>query len=306
MLFNARLGGVRLRGEANWEIMPRARFSGAQADAVFAIGATGNGQASIGYGASDGRLRMGFGYTRSFAPVALTASASADDSGALSLGLNLTMSIGPNGRGRFGAIRAESRAATGALLIRAFDDRNGDGIRQPDEEFETLGSALVNGLPTELEAHADGEGAILGSLDPAVPVKVAIDPSTIADPTKVPTRPAVMVVPRAGVVMPLNIGIASTGSIEGTLVDLNGALAGHTLELVDETGGVAARTRTEFDGLFVFEGVRQGQYSLRVETASGALILRTVVVSAQDNWIRLGSLRADERSGKLAANSVAE
>ena len=290
MLFNARLRGIRLRGEANWEIGPAMRFVGAQANGVFAVGASGSGQASLGYGARDRRVRFGLGYTRSFAPVAITASANADTGGAFSLGLDLTLSVGPNGRGRFGSIRAESRAQTGRLLVRAFEDHNGDGIRQHGEDWHPLRTALVNGLPVELEQASDAGGGMLAALAPAVPVSLAIDPSSIADPNKVPTSRGVMVAPRAGVVMPLELGIVSTGTVEGTLADARGPLAGYRLELVGLDGQGNLVTHSEFDGLFVFEGVRHGRYMLKMIDKSGPVELRMVETGANKARVRLGRI----------------
>lgn len=290
VLFNTRMSGVRLRGEANWEVVPDLRFTGAQADAVFGVGKSGSGQVSIGYGARDGRFRYGLGYTRSFVPVALTASASGDDRGAFSLGLSLTLSMGPDGEGRFGRIGSESRAQTGTLLVRTFDDLNGDGTRQEGEGWQPLKSALVNGLPVEIEPSGVEGIGMIASLAPAVPLSIGLDTSNIADPTKVPTRRGVMVVPRAGVVMPVELGIVSTGTIEGTLADAEGPMAGYRLELIGLDGQDDLVTRSEFDGFFVFEGVRSGRYMLRMIDRAGPVELRQVETGADKNLIRLGQV----------------
>ena len=293
LLFNTRLGKVRLRGEANWEMDSALRFAGAQANAVMGIGVSGSGQASLGYSAREGHVRFGLGYTRNFAPVAVTATAGGDGSGAFSLGLDLTLSIGPNGRGRFGAIRAESRAQSGSLLVRAFDDRNADGIRQEGEAWQPLRTALVDGLPVELAGARTEGGGTLASLTPSLPVTIGIDPSSIADPTKVPTHRGIVVVPRAGVVMPLELGIVATGTIEGTLAGAHGPLAGYRLELVGLDGQADLIAHSEFDGFFVFEGVRSGRYSLRMIGREGPLDLRQVDATKSGERIRLGQIATE-------------
>ncbi|TPG56487.1 carboxypeptidase-like regulatory domain-containing protein [Sphingomonas glacialis] len=90
----------------------------------------------------------------------------------------------------------------------------------------------------------------------------------MADPFDVPATDGVMVLPRAGMTTPVELGIVGTGSIEGKMTGAGGALAGELVELVDSKEAVIAKVRSEFDGYFIFERIRYGRYRLRLSGAS--------------------------------------
>jgi hypothetical protein len=71
---------------------------------------------------------------------------------------------------------------------------------------------------------------------------------------------------------------------------------GVDLELVDASGKMAATTRTDFDGFFLFERVAYGAYTIRVSQASAdAARIATdlgvrLAVGPDKALIRLGSI----------------
>ena len=73
---------------------------------------------------------------------------------------------------------------------------------------------------------------------------------------------------------------------------------GLDLELVDQSGKVLAKARTDFDGFFLFERVPYGAYTIRIdkESAATAKVLQDlglqVQVSGEKSIIRTGAVHA--------------
>jgi hypothetical protein len=287
LLLNTRVGKVRLRGSAGVEFGPKLRFASADLTADLPTGRSGNAQALLGYG--DGAGRYGLSYTRDFDRFALTASASGDTRGQLSLGLNLVVSVGRDGSGRFSRFASAPLAQAGSLLVRAFDDRNGDGERQADESWVAVPGLLINDLPVRAAKKGTVDAQSIDDLEAGVPVKVALDRSAIADPFSIPSRRGAIATPRAGVSAPIALGIMGTGTIEGVLMAGETPAAGQRLALVGADGKVAAHARSEFDGVFSFEQVPYGRYALRVEASAGPP-LAEIVLSYDQPMRRLGKL----------------
>ena len=105
------------------------------------------------------------------------------------------------------------------------------------------------------------------------PITIGIDRSSLGDPMLAPKKALQVVVPRPGVPAPVDIGLVSSGDIEGAIVK-NGGLGfeGVDLELLDSSGAVAGTARTDYDGYFLFEGVPYGTYRVRIAKNSAEAI----------------------------------
>lgn len=98
------------------------------------------------------------------------------------------------------------------------------------------------------------------------------------------------------------------GEVDGTLVKAGGtSLEGVDLELVDARGIVMSRTRSDFDGYFLFERVPYGQYRLRIAKASAdaarlhAGLAGDVQVSGKAPSLHLGVTAADPSDLRTAS-----
>lgn len=299
LLLNSRLGKVRFRGELDVSLAPEARVQSAMLTANWSAGRRSELQATIGHSGREALSYAGLSYTRDFQRFSLSANGLVDSRGGYSAGLSLQLGIGKDARGRFGRFRSTAQAASGAIAVTAFEDRNGDGVRQSDEPLALPPGLIVNDVPIGPPAKPKpGETAILiDGLSPALPVRVSIDESAIPDPFQLASTKGLAAVPRAGLVTPILLGIVATSSVDGTLVLDGRPAAGEPIELVDAKGQVAYRLRTEFDGFFSFERVRYGSY--RLQLARGArLLAEQVTVGADRPAVRLGTI---ERSATLAA-----
>lgn len=272
LLANARIGRVRLRGEA------RFLLSGASADTRVAVVGewTGKGdaewRAELGYDRELDRARAGLGYTRRFNKLQLSGFGEVATDGSVAASLSLAFSFGPKPAGGGWRLSSEKLGGRGQVMADVFMDDNGDGIRQP-------GEAAVVGVPLTagnafVEASTDKSGrATIDGLEPFRPVMIGIDAGSLPDPYVQPALPGVVVTPRPGVATRVALPMTQAGEIEGVAIrDGGNPIEGLSLELVDAEGRVRATTLTEFDGYFLFESVAYGRYAVRMAKASAAAL----------------------------------
>lgn len=311
LLANARIGRVRVRGEA------RFALSGGNADSrMTLIGEwAGRGDAEwrteLGYDRGLDRARAGLGYTRRFNKLQLTGFGEVASDGSVAASLALAFSFGPKSNGGW-RVSSEKLASRGQVVAEVWMDENGDGVRQPGETALpdvplTAGNAFVDAATDKA-----GLGAIDG-LEPFRPVMIGIDAGSLPDPYVQPALPGVVVTPRPGVATRVLLPMAAAGEIEGVLRrDGGNPVEGLSVELVDAEGRLRATTITEFDGYFLFEGVAYGRYTVRPGKASaaalrldGALVLSAAPGKATPR-VRLGTVALKPLSRDVAIRAEAQ
>ena len=310
LLANARIGRVRLRGEA------RFNLSGQEADTrVAVIGEwAGKGdaewRAELGYDKGLARARAGLGYTRRFNMLQLTGFGEVATDGSVAASLSIAFSFGPKPAGGGWRLSSEKLGGRGQVMVDVFMDDNGDGIRQP-------GEAALKGVPLTagnafVEASTDDNGrAMIDGLEPFRPVMIGIDAGSLPDPYVQPVLPGVVVTPRPGVATRVALPMTAAGEIEGVIIrDGGNPVEGLTLELVDVEGRVRATGLTEFDGYFLFESVAYGRYTIRPAKASAAalrldsaFVMRASPGKAMPR-VKLGTLALKPASRALAGGSA--
>jgi len=271
LLANARIGRVRLRGEA------RFALSGDSSDTrVALIGEwAGKGdaewRAELGYDRGFDRARIGAGYTRRFKRLQLSGFGEVASDGSLAASLSLAFSFGPKPNGGW-RVSSEKLASRGQVIADVWMDDNGDGIRQPREA--PLASVPLTAGHGYIDAATDTQGqAVIDGLEPFRPVLIGIDAGSLPDPYVQPALPGIVVSPRPGVATRVALPMTAAGEIEGVMRrDGGNPIEGLGLELVDAEGRVRATTLTEFDGYFLFEGVAYGRYTVRLGQASAAVL----------------------------------
>src|SRR5690606_29072776 len=214
-------------------------------------------------------------------------------------------SFGPDPLAGGWRMSSDKLAQRGQAAVAVFLDRNGDGLRSPDEEA-LPGVGITAGQhgavePTDARGHAFVEG-----LQPYQKVLVSVDESTLPDPFLVTRGKGIVVTPRPGVAARIELAITPTGEVEGVVAGPEGTpLAGAELELVDGGGRVTARATSEFDGFFLFDRVAYGRYRIQLAAESqAALGVAPDLASA----IELGPSQTIERLGTIrlrAATTVA-
>lgn len=167
----------------------------------------------------------------------------------------------------------------GSLLLDAFMDRNGDGIRQPDE----VGAAnvmLEGGPKRGLVTGPDGRLLVTGlGAGPTAHMDVNLDrldnPAVATPPTRLDLRP------RPGAVARVAFPMRPTGgvTVKVELLRDDGqrvGLASVRLQLVPDKGAPVEGV-TEFDGTAVFDQVPMGAYRIQLEPKQAARLRMRLV-----------------------------
>ena len=312
LLANARIKGVRLRGEARYRLTAGARFESATLVGEWSAGGDdryrNDWRAEIGYDQPLRRARAGLGYIRRFEKVALTASIEGATDGAVAAGLDLAFSLGRDPSKNRLRVTSDRLATRGQAVARVFRDLNGDGRWQPGEPQEKDVQLSAGRVPVSRLTGADGV-VLIDALEPFQPVLIGVDASSLPDPYVQPASAGVVVTPRPGVSITIDLPLSSAGEVDGTLLRDGGtSLEGVDLELIDVEGRVARKTRSDFDGFFLFEGVSYGRYSLRIpKNIADAIKLEPslggiAIVNDQTPLFHMGAVVARPVTAAIASN----
>jgi hypothetical protein len=309
---NGRFGGLRLRGEAKFGLIGDSGFRQSRLTGEWRAGEHSDWRAELGYEASGKKGVFGVGYTRRFDKFALTGQLRGATDGSVSAGLNLAFSLGPDPvRGGF-RLSSEKLAASGQAYATVFQDENADGIRQPGEKVEKA-VELTAGLSARGDPTDERGQTFIGGLTPYVPVLIGIDTSSLPDPFVQPATSGIVVTPRPGIPVVIELPLVSAGEISGTLLREGGrSLNGVGIELLDKGGRVVKMTRSEYDGFFLFESVPYGKYRLRIAALSATVVKVNpdieigVELNAKNSTADLGQIIAREVARIAVAEPPAE
>ena len=185
------------------------------------------------------------------------------------LRVGLTLSVGAlfNPVSRRYQLAPPGAASGSSMVIDAFADSNGDGLRGVDE-------APVGGLPITSGArqvHTNTHGiAVVTGLGDGTRARIEALPDEIDDPFLKLDHAVVEFVPRAGRVGVAHYAFVQNGetSVHARFVAHDGSsrpLSALTLQLMDENGKVVAAGRTEFDGSLLIEALRPGRYRVIID-----------------------------------------
>ncbi len=303
LLANSRFGPVRVRGESQFSMAPHAQFERVSLIGEWSPKAKGPYQSLLrgefSYEQRADKASFALGYVKRFDKFAVSANVQGDTEGRVALGVSLSFSLGPDPL-RPGGIRVTSQrlATNGQVLARVYRDKNRDGIRQSDEILEpavqlTAGMSVVGGVTN------DAGAVVIDNLEPFRPMVIGVDAGSLPDPFMQPSLPGIVVVPRPGIVATIELPLVSSGEVDGTLVRAGGnPIEGADLELVDTRGNVISRTRSDFDGFFLFSSVPYGEYRLRMGKTSAEI---TGLVVAADRPVVLDDLAPMVNLGPVAA-----
>ena len=288
-----RVGPVRLRGSASFEVAPEKRFRTAELSGYWSASDNVDWEGALAYDARQGRARARLTHVRRMSTMAVALTGEAASDGSMAVGLNLNFSLDPR-RGLH--LSRQPLAGAGIVRARVFRDLNDNGLREPDEPLEK--GALITTGTLVAPMATDAKGSVtIGGLATYAPMAVGIDRSSLSDPMLAPKKAIQVVVPRPGIPAEVDIALVGAGDIEGAIVK-NGGLGfeGLDLELLDAGGKVVATTRTDFDGFFLFERAPYGRYTIRIaqESAKAAGVAADLklqlTITADTAIVRLGSI----------------
>jgi len=302
MLANTRFLGFTVRGEADYRISgPRRGFNEASLTVERALSDRSDLRLDVEHTARSGVTDFELGFVRHFKKLSLLASGRVDSRGSIGANLSLNFSFGPNPLTGGWRMSSEKLAQRGAAAVSVFLDQNGDGVRSAGEqalpEVGVTAGQYGESDPTDDQGYAMVEG-----LPPYQKVLLSVDESTLPDPFLMPRGKGIVVTPRPGVPAVVELAVAPTGEVEGTLNGPEGTpLAGAQLELVDGRGEVIARTISEYDGFFLFDRVVYGKYRLQLSDGSRAVLGVAPDLATQ---VELGPEKTLQRLGTIRLHSA--
>lgn len=182
--------------------------------------------------------------------------------------LAVSTSIGREPRSKKMYMTSEKSADSGRVSARVFYDRNNNTVF--DKGDLPIEGAKVNAPQVQKQAQTDKDGvALLTGLKKYTPTDIVVEKNSLEDPFWEPSQQGNSVVPRPGHAELVEIPVIATSEIEGVvrLAKEDGdkvPLPNTRLQLVDESGGVADETRSEYDGFYLFMKVPPGRYSVRL------------------------------------------
>jgi hypothetical protein len=307
VLLNGRIGKVRVRGELDFDLAQRNGLRRATLTGEWA----GKGERDrlpswrleLGYDRFARRGTAEIGYVRRFERFSVISRLHGGSDGSIGAGINLAFSLGPDPRkGRTIRVSSSRLAARGQVMARVFNDLNNDGLRQEGEPFEKEVQLTAGRRAARTLTNANGE-VIMDDLSPFEPTLIGIDASSLPDPLIQPVGPGKVVTPRPGVVAVIDLPLVAAGEVDGTLISAGGGgIEGVDLELVDGKGIVISRTRSDFDGFFLFEKVPYGRYAVRVATLSAqaaglvTALRGDILLDGKGAMARLGPVTAEKSS----------
>ena len=138
---------------------------------------------------------------------------------------------------------------------------------------------------------APGTVAIKG-LSPDRPLRIDTEDFSFDDPFLVPRQRIYELYTHAGSDISVDISVVETGDIEGYVYrdGQNKGARGVEVTLFDRSGKEVARTRSAFDGYYMFDLVPAGEYEIRVKSASGEMLRQDVTLDAEEGYVLLDAV----------------
>ncbi|MGN6155805.1 MAG: MSCRAMM family protein [Sphingomicrobium sp.] len=269
LIGTGRIGPVRVRGSTTLEINGKSRFRGAELTGYWSASDNVDWEGTLAYDGPLHRARARISHINRFDGLALAITGEAATDGSVAIGFNLNFSLDPS---HGFDLSRQPLASGGSIRARVYRDLNDNGIADPGEPLEKGAIVTAGHMVAKDPTNAKGMVMVAG-LATFTPITVGIDRSSLGDPMLAPKKALQVVVPRPGVPAQVDIGLVSSGDVEGAIVK-NGGLGfeGIDLELLDSSGAVVGTARTDYDGYFLFEGVPYGTYRVRIAKSSADAI----------------------------------
>ena len=168
-----------------------------------------------------------------------------------------------------GLPRFTSNAVAQSTLasVNVFNDKNRNGIKDPDESAMKNVNLVVNQREGTYKTNDDGI-AVVGPLRPHRPADLSISLDSIEDPSSKPAFAGVRLVSRVGKVAEVNLPFITVGGIDG---NVNIETAGKkepmnriSVEIFDSNQRLISSVKTDRSGFYSFEDLKPGQYRITI------------------------------------------
>ncbi|NTU68597.1 MAG: carboxypeptidase regulatory-like domain-containing protein [Chlorobiaceae bacterium] len=222
---------------------------------------------SIGYSPLSHTLTASIGINRTAGPFALGVTGNYTGRETWNVGIQLSTNLSrepQSGEWRTNGSLNSQLAGVSAL---AFLDLNHNKQKDPEEqELQDVGF-IVNQQRMPAVSNSNGVAFFQG-LAPYVPTDISISASTLKELLWIPAEKGVRVVPRPGYPVQALVPVWITGEVSGRAYrrkeGVESLAPGIAIEALDKTGKVIARTRSEYDGVYILGALPPGMCTVRV------------------------------------------
>ncbi|WP_052761837.1 carboxypeptidase-like regulatory domain-containing protein [Aurantiacibacter luteus] len=284
---------TQVRGSLGYRILPDPALVQVSADVHHALDDRTVVNASAAYALESREFTVGVSAVREFERFTLALDGQyALQQRTYAVALRLGFSFGRDPlQDRF-FITSPGKASSGAVALRAFQDRDGDLLYGPGDTAlpEVTFTAFNNTASTDERGFAR-----LGELGDGTPVAVQVDPSSLPDIAMAPVNRGVEIVPRPGRFHVLDFPVVEVSEVEGTVTFVDGAnergVSGLRLLLRGAREGAEYWTRTERGGYYFYEQVMPGEYEVVIDPEQAARLGicldagEPLVVSSQGSFV---------------------
>lgn len=228
-----------------------------------------NSELRYSYYAIPDQYQINFGMNWHKDAFYLSTQAGYNEDGSWSAGLGLRFSLGYEPIKHSVFTSAQPIAQSGAVAVRVFEDLNMNGSF--DENEPPMENATVKAVQAYRQEKTNASGvAVLSSIYNNTTTDIVVDESTLDGPFMINATPGVAIKARKGFVETIELPVVKAGEVDGIIYqkekggDSNPAPY-IMLNLVDKNKKIAASTRSEFDGYYLFTNVKPGNYQLKVD-----------------------------------------
>ena len=262
-----RVRGVSVRGQLNYTIAPQSRLAAVALSADKRLGKGYLQSLSVTRIFGSSETLYATGLTKTLGSFGLGVTAGYSSSGNITAGLQFFLAAGREPRGSRWRFDAQPGANSGGASALVFLDDNMNGRMDAGEQPVEGVGFTVNGGRYPVQTDASGV-AYLARLPAMQYTDIAVVTESLEDPNWQPQTRGLRIVPRPGTVAKIEIPVAATSEIDGTVHLLEnerrigaGSLA---IEVVAPDGRIVATGSTGADGYYVVAGVPAGDYLVRV------------------------------------------
>jgi outer membrane usher protein FimD/PapC len=188
------------------------------------------------------------------------------------LGVRLGFSLGRNPQNGAFVQRRLGLAQGGAVAARVFKDLNGNGVFDASDLPVTDARVVSSGTGSGI---TDANGiAFIPNVGENRRTSISLDETTLDSIYLQSPKGKFEILPRAGRVHVTNIPLIETGEIEGVVrfIDRNGSrpVSAVGFNIIDMSGKIVARVRSEADGYFIVESIALGSYTIELDPDQAA------------------------------------
>jgi len=269
LLLGGRIADIRVRGALNYGVVPNNELTDGSITGDWKISSKISGRAGLSKELTGtGTTTYSMGANADVDIIALGLNLQYADSDVLSGTLNATYSWGKDDAE--GGLRLGSKptAERGTLQAKVYFDTNDNGEFDDNEDEVLQGVTFkVGGSFVQGETNENGV-AFLTGVPTFQPVDFELDTGSLENPFWIADPVGVTVITRPGVSGVVEFRVVTTGEIDGTvfrqLGDSKRPVSDVVLQLLDDTGNVVREVKSAYDGFYLFDFLRPGAYSLRI------------------------------------------